>query len=42
MRDALERLNSALRQERGLSLEARTGINTGSVVGGSGLGRRSS
>ena len=36
MREALERLNAGLRQERGVSLEARTGINTGSVVVGSG------
>ena len=36
MRDALERLNAGLRQERGVALEARTGINTGSVVVGSG------
>ena len=36
MRSALERLNVDLRRERGLSLEARTGINTGSVVVGTG------
>ena len=36
MRDALERLNGALRAERGVTLEARTGINTGPVVVGPG------
>jgi class 3 adenylate cyclase/tetratricopeptide (TPR) repeat protein len=36
MRDALERLNVDLRASRGLTLEARTGINTGSVVVGPG------
>jgi tetratricopeptide (TPR) repeat protein len=36
MREALERLNVALQAERGVSLEARTGINTGSVVVGTG------
>jgi class 3 adenylate cyclase/tetratricopeptide (TPR) repeat protein len=36
MRSALERLNGDLRRERGLGLEARTGINTGSVVVGTG------
>jgi len=32
MREALDRLNVGLRGERGVTLEARTGINTGSVV----------
>ena len=32
MRDALDRLNISLRVERGVTLEARTGVNTGSVV----------
>jgi class 3 adenylate cyclase/tetratricopeptide (TPR) repeat protein len=36
MREALDRLNGALRTERGVTLEARTGINTGSVVVGPG------
>jgi len=36
MREALERLNIGLRGERGVTLEARTGINTGSVVVGTG------
>jgi class 3 adenylate cyclase/tetratricopeptide (TPR) repeat protein len=36
MREALERLNVGLRGERGVTLEARTGINTGSVVVGTG------
>ena len=36
MREALERLNIALLAERGVSLQARTGINTGSVVVGTG------
>ena len=36
MREALERLNGALRAERGVTLEARTGINTGPVVVGPG------
>jgi class 3 adenylate cyclase/tetratricopeptide (TPR) repeat protein len=36
MREALERLNGSLRAERGVALEARTGINTGSVVVGTG------
>ena len=36
MREALEQLNAGLRQERGVTLEARTGINTGSVVVGIG------
>ncbi len=36
MREALERLNPGLRRERGVTLEARTGINTGSVVVGTG------
>jgi len=36
MREALERLNGVLRTERGVTLEARTGINTGSVVVGPG------
>jgi class 3 adenylate cyclase/tetratricopeptide (TPR) repeat protein len=36
MRTALERLNADLRTERGVALEARTGINTGSVVVGTG------
>jgi class 3 adenylate cyclase/tetratricopeptide (TPR) repeat protein len=36
MREALDRLNVGLRRERGVSLEARTGINTGSVVVGTG------
>ncbi len=34
MRDALERLNMGLRVERGVSLEARTGVNTGVIVVG--------
>ncbi len=36
MREALTRLNEDLRVERGVSLEARTGINTGSIVVGPG------
>jgi class 3 adenylate cyclase/tetratricopeptide (TPR) repeat protein len=36
MREALERLNVGLREERGVALEARTGINTGPVVVGTG------
>jgi class 3 adenylate cyclase/tetratricopeptide (TPR) repeat protein len=36
MRTALQRLNADLRAERGVALEARTGINTGSVVVGTG------
>ncbi len=36
MREALERLNGGLRAERGVTLEARTGINTGPVVVGPG------
>jgi len=36
MREALERLNVGLLEERGVSLQARTGINTGSVVVGTG------
>jgi class 3 adenylate cyclase/tetratricopeptide (TPR) repeat protein len=36
MREALERLNVGLQDERGVALEARTGINTGAVVVGSG------
>ena len=36
MREALERLNGDLRGERGVALEARTGVNTGSVVVGTG------
>jgi class 3 adenylate cyclase/tetratricopeptide (TPR) repeat protein len=36
MREALVRLNVGLRGERGVTLEARTGINTGSVVVGTG------
>ncbi len=36
MRDALGRLNVALTHERGVAIEARTGINTGSVVLGPG------
>ena len=36
MREALERLNVGLLAERGVTLQARTGINTGSVVVGSG------
>jgi class 3 adenylate cyclase/tetratricopeptide (TPR) repeat protein len=36
MRAALERLNGELRIERGVTLETRTGINTGSVVVGPG------
>jgi Adenylate cyclase, family 3 (some proteins contain HAMP domain) len=36
MRDALERLNGALRTERGVTLEAQTGVNTGPVVVGPG------
>jgi class 3 adenylate cyclase/tetratricopeptide (TPR) repeat protein len=36
MREALERLNGDLRPTRGVALEARTGINTGSVVVGPG------
>ena len=36
MREALDRLNVGLRGERGVTLEARTGINTGSVVVGTG------
>jgi len=36
MREALERLNVGLGAERGVTLEARTGINTGSVVVGTG------
>jgi class 3 adenylate cyclase/tetratricopeptide (TPR) repeat protein len=36
MRAALERLNADLRAERGVALEARSGINTGSVVVGTG------
>ena len=36
MSSALERLNAGLRAQRGLALEARTGINTGSVVVGPG------
>jgi class 3 adenylate cyclase/tetratricopeptide (TPR) repeat protein len=34
MRGALDRLNDGLRVERGVTLEARTGVNTGSVVVG--------
>jgi class 3 adenylate cyclase/tetratricopeptide (TPR) repeat protein len=36
MREALERLNGDFRASRGLALETRTGINTGSVVVGPG------
>jgi class 3 adenylate cyclase/tetratricopeptide (TPR) repeat protein len=36
MREALQRLNIGLGAERGVTLEARTGINTGSVVVGAG------
>jgi class 3 adenylate cyclase/tetratricopeptide (TPR) repeat protein len=36
MREALERLNDGLLVERGVSLEARTGINTGAIVVGPG------
>ena len=36
MREALDRLNVGLRRERGVTLEARTGINTGAVVVGTG------
>jgi class 3 adenylate cyclase len=36
MRVALERLNVGLRVQRGVALEARTGINTGPVVVGTG------
>ena len=36
MREALERLNVGLRGERSITLEARTGINTGSIVVGPG------
>jgi class 3 adenylate cyclase/tetratricopeptide (TPR) repeat protein len=36
MREALERLNVALLAERGVTLQARSGVNTGSVVVGSG------
>ena len=36
MREALERLNVGLLAERGVTLEARSGVNTGSVVVGSG------
>lgn len=36
MRETLERLNVGLLDERGVSLQARTGINTGSVVVGTG------
>lgn len=42
MREALERLNVGLRAQRGLTLEARTGINTGSVAAPIGKRRRSS
>ncbi len=36
MREAFERLNVGLRGERGVTLEARAGVDTGSVVVGSG------
>ena len=36
MREALDRLNIALLEERGVTLQARTGINTGHVVVGTG------